>query len=165
MCTHPDPRAQLSCVVVSVLIARLMKGEEVKTEEELLEVVDEAVKFVDEKNEDKIDLEHLNSFLLVDSFDELDLGDDQDMGYTYRTLGAALLCFRKYLKGEPFEDLLGRLIVSGGDADTNCCVTGAIIGGYLGFSGLSKTLMARLPYFNFLIDEAARLWNSINQKV
>ncbi|KAL0210104.1 hypothetical protein P9112_010188 [Eukaryota sp. TZLM1-RC] len=163
MTTHPDPRAQVSCVIVSLLIARLMRGEEVKEVEELHQVVLEAIKFIDELNNGKLNVDHLDSFLSVDCFDDLDLGDSKDMGYTYRTLGASLLSLRKFLQGEVFEDLLGRLIVSGGDADTNCCVTGALLGGYLGFSGLSKELIARLPYYSFLIDEAARLWKSIKE--
>lgn len=75
---------------------------------------------------------------------ELEL-DDKTMGYVFKCLGSAVLTLRLAIRGglglharstELFETLISNLVMEGGDADTNACVAGALVGSWVGHSRL-----------------------------
>ena len=75
---------------------------------------------------------------------ELEL-DDRTMGYVFKCLGSAVLTLRLAIREglgldarstETFETLISNLIMEGGDADTNACVAGALVGSWVGYSRL-----------------------------
>lgn len=70
-------------------------------------------------------------------------------GYVYKALGAAVLSLRQAMQRCPagadsaesdaakaFEDIITKLVMQGGDADTNACIAGALVGAWLGYQGL-----------------------------
>lgn len=76
---------------------------------------------------------------------ELELDDLQKMGYVYKCLGTAILTLRLAMRhgsrfdsstAELFESLITNLIMEGGDADTNACVAGGLLGAWVGYSRL-----------------------------
>lgn len=75
---------------------------------------------------------------------ELEL-DDKTMGYVFKCLGSAILTLRFAIREGPglhagstelFETLIANLVMEGGDADTNACVAGALVGAWVGYSRL-----------------------------
>lgn len=86
--------------------------------------------------------------------------DERDkIGYVYKTLGAGIHLLRMAMRSRSndssspspsssssdgafatraalFEALVTELIMLGGDADTNACFAGALLGAYLGYAGL-----------------------------
>ncbi|KKZ66624.1 hypothetical protein EMCG_00187 [[Emmonsia] crescens] len=86
------------------------------------------------------------------SFEELELDDSQKMGYVYKAFGAAILALRLGMRQaghesrsdgaaqEPhsvvFEKVITQLTFEGGDADTNACVAGALLGCWFGYNSL-----------------------------
>ena len=63
----------------------------------------------------------------------LDLDETYSIGYTLRTLSAALWC---YWHSQSFEEGLLSVVNEGGDADTNGAIAGAILGAKFGFSSI-----------------------------
>ena len=64
-----------------------------------------------------------------EGLDSLCLDDEKSMGYTLRTLGAALWA---YWHATSYKEGILKIVLSGGDADTNAAVAGAILGAKFG---------------------------------
>ena len=64
----------------------------------------------------------------------LDLDETYSIGYTLRTLPAALWC---YWHSKSFEDGLLSVVNEGGDADTNGAIACAILGAKFGYSSIT----------------------------
>lgn len=85
------------------------------------------------------------------SLAELDL-DGAGVGYVYKALGSGVLLLRQAMrrvaaataagdstlaaKAALFEPLVTDLVMAAGDADTNACVAGAVLGAYVGYAAL-----------------------------
>lgn len=78
------------------------------------------------------------------TFAPLKLDEQPKIGYVFKALGAAVRCLRvamewyeadsegTLLHGQVFQKLITGLIMEGGDADTNACIAGALLGAFLG---------------------------------
>jgi ADP-ribosylglycohydrolase len=53
---------------------------------------------------------------------------DKQIGYTFKPVACACYALRSVSSGATFNDTLCEIISEGGDADTNCCVVGAVLG-------------------------------------
>jgi hypothetical protein len=53
-----------------------------------------------------------------------------------------------------FEPLITRLIMHGGDADTNACFGGAVLGAYLGYTSLPSGWRGGLRHSQWLMEKA-----------
>lgn len=71
----------------------------------------------------------------------LDLDEKYSIGYTLRTLSAALWC---YWHSTSFADGLLSVVNEGGDADTNSTIAGAILGAKFGLSSIPKHYIDKL---------------------
>ena len=73
------------------------------------------------------------------SLAELKLDDkDAGIGYTFRCMATG---FYGLSKEDDFKEGLTRLIMEGGDADTNGAVYGALVGCRIGFKALPEDLL------------------------
>ncbi|CAI4214773.1 unnamed protein product [Parascedosporium putredinis] len=131
--THVDPRCVVSCAIGTDLIRGLLLGE-----------------YVSEADVDAppLDLDEFNRHARAPTLEALQLDDSQKIGYVYKCLGTGILCLRLAMRAlaDPaaslrtriglFERLITDLIMWGGDADTNACFAGAILGAYLGYGAL-----------------------------
>lgn len=82
------------------------------------------------------------------TFVPLKLDEGGKIGYVFKALGAAVRCLRvvmewyeadeegKLLQGEVFQKLITDLTMEAGDADTNACIAGALLGAFLGQTDL-----------------------------
>ncbi|BEI84426.1 hypothetical protein CcaverHIS002_0410300 [Cutaneotrichosporon cavernicola] len=156
--THVDPRCVVSCMIVTALVRGLIRGE-VTTEAHIDGVIDRAVEryncapgpFQDalavDVDEMSLGRGELRKYTHATSLATLDL-DVEGIGYVYKALGSALLLLRQAMrrvaearsslaaKAVLFEPLITDLVMAGGDADTNACVAGALLGAYVGYTAL-----------------------------
>lgn len=129
--THYDPRCVGSCVIVSELIHSLVYGPTPLTYEQMIEIANKydkrIVAFLDMSRNEDIGI--------------LELQDSKTMGYTLKTLGAALWA---YWHAETFVEGLLAVVRAGGDADTNAAVACAILGAKFGFSSIPDEYVSGL---------------------
>ena len=97
---------------------------------------------------------------------ELELDDAQKIGYVFKCLGSAILTLRLAMRHEPgigsstaelFETLITNLIMEGGDADTNACVAGGLLGAWVGYSRLPPTWERGIRSREWLVRKAEAL--------
>ena len=131
--THYDPRCVGSCVIVSELIHSLVYNEKRLSYHQ---IVDMSRKY-DERIVEFVDLS-MNTDIRA-----LELQDEESVGYTLRTLAAALWA---YWNARSFEDGLLSVVRAGGDADTNAAVACAILGAKFGFNAIPQEYVDGLIY-------------------
>ena len=69
----------------------------------------------------------------------MELHDAQKMGYTYKCLGSGIWCLRQVLtRRQTFKSAMVKLIMCGGDADTNGAVAGGLMGALTGWDYLPE---------------------------
>ena len=154
--THVDPRCVVSCCVQVGLVRGILRGE-VVNEKDVDGVIERAWEWVRARKdyvdpeggeviEELLNREEFSRHCHAESLDELQLDDSMKMGYVYKCLGSAILTLRKAMRREAesilptgsrlFEDLIVELTMEGGDADTNACVAGALLGAWVGYDRL-----------------------------
>lgn len=119
MLTHYDPRCVISCKIASVIIHFLVWKNRQFSEKEII-----GMATTDELKE------YINLAYLSEDISALSLSEQSCMGYTYRTLAAALWC---YWHSSSFEEGLLAIVNEGGDADTNAALACAILGAKFGY--------------------------------
>ncbi len=176
--THPDPRCVVSCCISVGLVRGLVLGEIIH-EEQVDELIGRVVEWYESQRERKentsaeeiqvddpsLDTAELWKHTRAKDLSELQLDDSQKMGYVYKALGASLLLLRIAMrevaatfgrlkdKLNLFEKLITSLVMEGGDADTNACVAGALLGAYLGYTALPPPWRDGLKYSDWLLGK------------
>ena len=114
--THTDSRCIGSCVILSELIHHFVwNGDKLE-----FEAIQEIARKFDERIEP-----YLLLAKTVDDILDLALDDESTMGYTLKTLSAAIWCLYHV---ESFQEGLLAVVNAGGDADTNAAVTCSLLG-------------------------------------
>ena len=90
-----------------------------------------------------------------EGLDSLCLDDEKSMGYTLRTLGAALWA---YWHATSYKEGILKIVLSGGDADTNAAVAGAILGAKFGINQIPEEWKNGLLYASMLHDKVQNLY-------
>ena len=141
--THYDPRCVGSCVIASQIIHSLIWEQRELTYEDIKNI---ALKY-DNRIVEWIDLAYSGTL------SDLCLGEFIGMGYTLKTLSAALWC---YWHAMSFEDGLVAIVNEGGDADTNAAISCAILGAKFGYSSIPKYYIDNLSdkqiYHNIITE-------------
>ncbi len=98
--------------------------------------------------EEELDVAELHRHTKASDLAELKLDEPGKIGYVYKTFGSGILLLRLALRNDKqsggtllgqapvFEKLVTELIMCGGDADTNACFAGALLGAHLGYRAL-----------------------------
>lgn len=166
--THVDPRCVLSCCVCTVLITEMLRGT-VKIEKDIDEILEDAFAWVDEEyrpdpviQESPLDRQEYQRHVYAKTLTELQLDDSMRLGYVYKCLGSAILCLRLAMRSpkfssNTFEVLVTDLIMEGGDADTNACCAGALLGAFLGYSKLPSHWRDGLMHRDWLVEKVGSL--------
>lgn len=122
--THYDPRCIGSCVIVSEIIHNLVWNGTQLSLDRILELAQR----YDGRITEWIGRSYTNHSVLG-----LDLDEKKSIGYTLRTLAAALWA---YWHAEDFTSGLLAIVNEGGDADTNAAVAAAILGAKFGYGSI-----------------------------
>lgn len=189
--THFDPRCVASATAVSVVINRMIRGDDnvdslIKTANNY--AADTAIPNNTEKF-GKTDLYkeafpldcnipiEVKDLLLDEGLEEAKKAKSMKstIGYTYKTLLAGfwalrsaedeLKCRSRY---EAFQDILEDILFAGGDVDTNAAVACSLLGGYFGLSGIPPHLVAGLKEKTQLmlrVDKLKDYYRSINKVI
>lgn len=128
--------------------------------------------------EPRLDREGFDRSVKAGGLKELQL--DEMMGYVYKSLGAAILTLRLGMRRRPylresnnystqnkidpaksyhnlFEELITRLIMQGGDADTNACVAGSLLGAWIRYMALPPHWRDGIQHHNWLLRKCDAL--------
>lgn len=178
--THADPRCVVACCATTALLRGLLRGEvaaEVDVDALCMLARDFVLAtpefanpggeeaFSDADAQALLRVDELDRYLTVGTLEELKLDDAMAMGYVYKCLGAAVLTLRRGMRrsrreaagGALFEGLTTELVMQGGDADTNACVAGALLGAWAGFSRLPRDWVEGMRNGQWLVGKAYRL--------
>ncbi|OBT60765.1 hypothetical protein VE03_09759 [Pseudogymnoascus sp. 23342-1-I1] len=174
--THVDPRCVVSCCLVTALVRGIIRGE-IASEADLDALIEVSFAWVDGNAElrnprgKSFDEEGVKSTLKRDEYlkycyaktlRELEL-DDKTMGYVFKCLGSAVLTLRFAIREGLglharstglFETLITNLVMEGGDADTNACVAGALVGSWVGYSRLPPHWSKGMRNVDWLVVKA-----------
>lgn len=184
--THVDPRCSVSCCILVALIRGLLRGDITTTEDvdacierayafvlaspALMNPGNEKVQTVDVKGRlHRADFEH---YAYATDLEDLALDEPEKIGYVYKCLGSAIWALRMAIRPSSrvnpaislirhtpdiFEDLTTRLVLEGGDADTNAAAASAVLGAYVGYSRLPAIWTKGLSHSSFLYRKSQRL--------
>lgn len=142
--THYDPRCVGSCAIISLLINNLVYKNQMLSLKQLIEI--------GERYDDRI-REYLVKASQYDDINDLIL-DDATMGYTLKTLAAAVWCL---FHCNSFEEGLLAVVNAGGDADTNAAVACSLLGARYGYSTIPQKFIEGL----IKIEDLTNLTNGI----
>ena len=138
--THWDSRCVGSCVVVTLLISNILSESKLLTFDELCQIAD--------RYDNRIRPFIKKSYTLP--IEDLSLDEATSIGYTLKAMSAGLWT---YFKAENFENGLLKVINEGGDADTNACVAGSILGAKFGYKSIPKKYIDGLIYRDILEEK------------
>ncbi|KAK4206956.1 ADP-ribosylglycohydrolase [Rhypophila decipiens] len=188
--THVDLRCVLGCVLGTGLVRGLLRGE-VRSERDLDAILGRGVKWVkreclkgdvEDDIDGEFDWEELNRYIyfggddgVADLLGGLQLDEPTSIGYVYKTLGSGVMLLRmamRKLAGKKgslarsnlFEELITDLIMRGGDADTNACFAGALLGAYLGYQALPDHWKHGLVHGEWLTGKAEAMCQVLGLK-
>ena len=123
--THYDPRCVGSCVIISLLINNLVYKNQMFSLEQIIEIGERYDSRIREYLEQASQCEHIEDLVL----------DDSSMGYTLKTLAAAIWCL---FHCSSFEEGLLAIVNAGGDSDTNAAVACSLLGARYGMSTIPQ---------------------------
>jgi len=132
--THWDNRCIGSCVIITLLIALILNESKYFNTEQLCHIAEK----YDARIKSYIEISH------SPDIEQLDLDEPTTIGYTLKAMSAGLWA---YFNAKDFEDGILKVINEGGDADTNACVAGSILGAKFGFNSIPE------KYINGLINK------------
>ncbi|KAH3893216.1 hypothetical protein DPMN_017359 [Dreissena polymorpha] len=132
--THSHPLCVASCVVTTSLVSQMLQGRNSlschKSLEEILScAITKATKYLDNSEQ----IEELNRYVNCSSIQNLTVGEQYNMSYVLKALGAAVLAVKSPLS---YKSFMLNLFMEGGDSNSNGCVAGAILGCKVGYSKL-----------------------------
>lgn len=152
--THWDPRCVGSCEIAVSIIHNLVWTNRFLSYSDIIEIA--------QRYDDRI-IEWVEIAYNSQSIAMLDLDENYSIGYTLRTLSAALWC---YWHSTSFEEGLLEIVNEGGDADTNAAIACAILGAKFGYTSIPSYYIENLynrtiyrpmitSFINQLTDEKA----------
>lgn len=130
--THYDPRCVGSCVIAALIIHNLVWHNRSLSYNE--------IKAIGERYDNRI-AEWIDLAYQSEDIAKLDLDESHSIGYTLRTLAAALWC---YWHADSFESGLLAVVNEGGDADTNGAIASAILGAKYGYNSIPRYYIENL---------------------
>lgn len=151
--THYDDRCQYSCLIASRIIHNLVWDNEYPNYKNIYEL---------SLNFDKEASEYVKHAYDSETIGNLCLDKQPGIGYTYRTLCAALWCL---WHAETFEDGLLKVVNEGGDADTNAAISCAVLGARFGYNKIPtkyiETLYYKQEYYNMVSEFIDKIQQNI----
>lgn len=134
--THSDPRCVASCVLVTSVVSYMLQG---KFDLDSYKTVDEMIhKAVTMATKYLCDKDHVNDFLTYCNMTDvksLNAREPLNMSYTFKAMAAGLIGLRSQMS---FKSFIMKLILEGGDSNSNGCVAGALLGCKVGYSHLPQ---------------------------
>ena len=173
--THVDPRCVISCAIGTALVRGLVLGE-VSQEAHIDAMIDRALAWwityhkrhmegETRRGEPDLEVEELMRYAKANDLAELELASERAIGYVYKCFGSGIFLLRLAMRAPKtmdaqmnlFESLITDLVMRGGDADTNACFAGSLLGSYLGFRSLPPHWRDGLKHGGWLLEKSEEL--------
>eukprot|EP01117_Protostelium_nocturnum_P003581 TRINITY_DN1476_c0_g1_i1.p1 TRINITY_DN1476_c0_g1~~TRINITY_DN1476_c0_g1_i1.p1 ORF type:complete len:786 (+),score=280.57 TRINITY_DN1476_c0_g1_i1:301-2658(+) len=158
--THSDERCIASCIALSTAIALLLRGEDLpplnpyttmKRTAPIHYIIQQSLAIAKSATKDPVNLQALEDAVMCKNFRKLRLEEENSRGQTFKTLGAAFSCFYEQARDDlSFKEIITNVIMEGGDADSNSCSAGALIGARIGYSQLPEDWLNNLIHKEWL---------------
>lgn len=159
--THFDPRCVGACVFITSCVYEFINNKDVSIDN----VIDESQALaISEMNKlnyisgvDYTIEKYIEKFKKYinkgkqSSLDNIDFNKGSSRSNTKNPLICAVFAM-KNMKTKSFDEILQYIIFQGGDADTNGCVAGSVMGAYLGYNRLPKDVSS-LKHHSWLMNE------------
>lgn len=145
--THFDPRCVGSCVIISYIVSQTLQDKAI-VKSDIMNIANQ----YDSRITEYIELAYQSDINL------LKLDEEGKIGYTLKTLSAALWAYHNALD---FYSGLKLVIEQGGDADTNGAVVGAILGLKYGYTNIPNNLKDELIGKDILEYKSMQLISNI----
>jgi ADP-ribosylglycohydrolase len=107
--------------------------------------------------------EEFDRYTHLVTFEPLKLDDSQKMGYIYKCLRSGITALRRAMQDPTttrngiFKAIMTELVLTGGDADTNGSVAGALLGAWVGTNQLPPGWIENMTDHAWLVDKTTRL--------
>ncbi|CAC5424615.1 unnamed protein product [Mytilus coruscus] len=152
--SHPDylkDPHEASTVAVSVAIATMLQGKhkDKKGKFKVKEIIQDAYTYASTCLETDTEKKDLMFYLQCDNIKDLKLDEADKIGYTYKSMGTGFWA----LKQDDFRKTITKIMMQGGDADSNACVGGALLGCKLGMSAFPEPWLTKLLHKDWLDNE------------
>lgn len=119
---------------------------------------------------DFLDRHEFDKHVYASTFEALQLDEARKIGYVYKCLGSAILGLRLGMRQAPyevsgatdetklshstiFENIITELTYEAGDADTNACAAGALVGCWLGYESLPAHWRDGMMHLNWMVNK------------
>eukprot|EP00667_Euglena_gracilis_P003402 EG_transcript_3413 len=147
--THAHPRCVAAAVALNHALGRLLRDHPVVMEDVLREALGFACQLL------QGDADSLSGPAQCQELIELDLDDPEEARAVAKPVGCAFLS----LRGEAeFEASVKKVVMEGGDAQTNAGITGALVGAAVGAARLPAGWVRHLPHRQWVADRLQPLW-------
>ncbi|XP_069101170.1 ADP-ribosyl-[dinitrogen reductase] glycohydrolase-like [Argopecten irradians] len=163
--THGDPRCWASavavCVAIALMLQRQPKHLDKKGNYNIKEIINESYDHASKCLETEKEKKELKTYLKCTKLKELKLDESGKIGYTYKSMGSAFWA----LKQDNFRKAITKIVMQGGDADSNACVAGAMLGCKLGVDGIPECWTQKLLHKEWLeaiIDRYFRMMAKVH---
>lgn len=127
--THPDTRCETSCLIIARMAHSLFWEDRVASYGELVDI---ALEHNKKEMLRYLEMAHHGSLA------EMQLDDDDSYWFVRKALSAALWAT---WHTNSVEEGINTIIAQGGDADTNACLAGALLGIKFGYSSIPQHLI------------------------
>ena len=132
MITHYDPKCRSAVVITVLILSKLLQGRN-----DIENIIEESIKRAEKELDDEDDIKDMHTYVYAQQWTDLQLSKNQ--GYCFKPIGCAILSLKHAIelkkkgieKKQIFSECLDNIVHQAGDADTNGCVTGALLGAYL----------------------------------
>lgn len=119
---------------------------------------------------DLLNRDEFKNHVYAKTFEELQLDESRKIGYVYKCLGSAILALRLGMRQAPcdtlpagvstklpnsiiFENIITAITYEAGDADTNACAAGALLGCWLGYNSLPAQWRDGMMHLDWLVNK------------
>jgi ADP-ribosylglycohydrolase len=155
--THYDPRCVASCIFIVSCVYDFVRGEK-DVEKVLTDATNNGVNAIRQidyikdvmyTKEEYIQkfLKYVSRGMSIVSLSEIDFNKGHSRSNTKYPLYCAIYAIKKVAMGSLYETTIQDIIRQGGDADTNACVAGNLMGSFLGFCRLPKEVYNMKHFF------------------
>lgn len=168
--THGDPRCIVAAYCQARMVIRALQNEIPEFSRQIAALFIEDAKYAESKLQfpDEMDLlsRRLSEFLTNDMF-LLDTTTvsvricQNQSSFVMNSYPLVAYCASKYLPFKNFSHAITQTINSGADSDSNGAMVGAIVGGYLGYTGIPYEMVKGLRQWKLVLKEARRFEEAI----
>ncbi|XP_070558794.1 ADP-ribosyl-[dinitrogen reductase] glycohydrolase-like [Ptychodera flava] len=165
--THSDPRCIASCIAVTTAISMMLHGKKHRAvngdivHEGIIEDAYHLAKEYLPDDDDGMRRNKLHEYMNKRNLSELKLAQPDNIGYTYKCLGAGFWALRQ----KDFREALTAIVKEGGDSDTNGAVAGALLGCKVGFKNLPHTWIEGLLHKKWLDEKIKKFMKMLEDQI